>query len=113
MVDSGNLLKEAISNLPVVIVEKSILTGLVDSFILENVENILCGKWLEETNPRAYDYNFRIIPFSSLGNKNGLLLGFKPDFIKVFTEDEVLEKEVIIGIYEETLSGEYSAIIGL
>lgn len=102
--------------MPVVIVEKNILSGLVDSFILENIQNILGGKWLEETNSKIYDYKFRIIPFSSLGNKDGLLLGFKPDYIKIYTDEDILEKEVVVGIYEEALcsySNEYNAIIGL
>lgn len=113
LIDTGNLLKDEISNLSVVIVEKNILTGLIDKSILDNIDNILAGKWLQEFNSRVYDYKFRIIPFSSLGNKNGLILGFRPDFIKIFTEEEVIKKEVIIGIYEDALSGEYSAIIGL
>lgn len=116
LVDSGNLLKEAISNLPVVIVEKSILTGLIDNFILENIDNILTGRWLEESNSRVYDYKFRIIPFSSLGNQNGILLGFKADYVKIYSEDDYEKKEAVIGIYEESLSGasnEYNAIIGL
>ena len=112
----GNLLKESISNLPVIIVEKNALTSLIDSFILDNIDNILGGKWLEETNSKIYEYQFRIIPFSSLGNKNGLLLGFKPDYIKLYTEEECIKKEVIVGIYTESLCGnlnEYSAIVGL
>ena len=105
-----------LSNLPVVIVEKDILTGLIDNFILENINNILEGKWLEETNSEIYDYKFRIIPFSSLGNKNGLLLGFKPDYIEINNDGDYIRKEVIIGIYEDSLSinsNEYNAIIGL
>ena len=109
----GNLLKDVTSDLPVVIVEKNILSGIIDENILENISNILDGKWLNESNSEIYNYKFRIIPFSSLGNKNGILLGFKPDYIKVFTEEDCLKKESIIGIYEEDLSGEYSAIIGL
>ena len=116
LVDSGNLLKESISNLPVVIVEKNILIGLIDTFILENVKEILSGKFLDETNSKIYDYKFRIIPFSSLGNKDGLLLGFKPDYIKVYTDEDNFKKEVVVGIYEESLcsySNDYNAIIGL
>lgn len=112
----GNLLKENISNLPVVIVEKNILSGLIDNSILENISEILSGKFLEETNSKIYDYKLRIIPFSSLGNKDGLLLGFRPDYIKVYTDEDNFEKEVIIGIYEDSLcsySNEYNAIIGL
>ncbi len=102
--------------MPVVIVEKNVLNGLIDSFVLDNIKNILEGKWLGDSNSKIYNYKFRIIPFASLGNKNGLLLGFKPDYIKIYSEDEITKKEAIIGIYEDNLSGysdEYGAIIGL
>ena len=112
----GNLLKETISNLPVIIVEKNVLVNLIDNSVLERVKDILEGKMLDDDNSKIHNYKFRIIPFTSLGNKNGLLLGFKPDFIKIYNEDETIEKKVFVGISEENLSGslnEYNAIIGL
>lgn len=80
--------------MPVIIVEKLALKELVDDSTLENIDNIK-------------------IPFYSLGNNNGLLSGFKPDYIKVYTENDCLKKEVIIGIYNESFSSNYNAIIGL
>lgn len=112
----GNLLKDATSNLPVIIVEKKLLENLIDSWVLENISNILSGKFLEADNSKIHKYKFKIIPFASLGNQNGLLLGFKPDSIKVYSDEEIIEKKAIIGIYEDSLSGysnEYNAIIGL
>lgn len=58
----------------------------------------------------------KMIPFSSLGNENGILRGFKPDCIKVYSDNDYFEKEAFIGIYDGRLcpnSNEYSAIIGL
>lgn len=111
----GNLLKDEITNLPVIIVEKNVLYGLVDSFVLDNLDNIVNGKWINETNSKIYEFKFKLIPFSSLGNKNGLLLGFKPDYIKVYMNDDFFEKKAIIGIYKESLGGnsEYNSIVGL
>ena len=93
LIDSGNLLKEKNSNLPVIIVEEKSLSCFPIN--------------LEET---------RAIPFSSLGNENGVLFGFKPDSIKIYQNDEIKEKEAFIGIYRGNLCGEhqeYHAIIGL
>ena len=109
----GNLLKDEVSNLPVIIVEKNILNNLIDNWILDNTKNILNGKFFENDNQDIHKYKFRIIPFSSLGNQNGLLLGFKPDNIIVYDEDEITEKKGIVGIYEDRLSNDYKAIIGL
>ena len=110
------MLKESISNLPVIIVEKNSLKDLIDNWILENTKNILNGKFLDEDSLNIHKYKFTVIPFSSLGNQNGILLGFKPDNIKVYDDEEIIEKKAIIGIYEDSLSGysnEYNAIIGL
>ena len=110
----GNLLKETISNLPVIIVEKTILEGIIDKDILENIDNIIEGKWLNENNYK--NVKIRIIPFSSLGNENGILLGIKPDYIKLYINDDCEEKEAFIGIYQGNLcngTNEYNAIVGL
>lgn len=58
----------------------------------------------------------KIIPFCSLGNKNGFLVGFKPDVVKIYKENSEEEINAYIGIYQESLGeggDEYNAIIGL
>ena len=111
----GNLLKEPFSNLDVIVVEKMSLKGLIDDDVLKNIDNILNGKWIANSDSGIYNYNFKIIPFSSLGNDNGILLGFKPDYIKVYDEEVVLKNNVIIGIYNGKLNrvNLYTSLIGL
>lgn len=113
MLDTGNLLKEPISKTDVVIVEKDSLEGMVSNDILKNIKHILKGKWIESDN--VHSYKFKLIPFSSLGNENGLLIGFKPDYIKIYGEEECIRKNVLIGIYDGKLSrtNAYSSLIGL
>ena len=116
LIDSGNLLKDPISQLPVIIVEKEKLKELVDIHLLENMDSILKGEWLAENYDSRLQQNFVIIPFRSLGNDHGLLIGFKPDKLELQVEDGYFKKEAIIGIYPGSLSGksgEYQAIIGL
>ena len=58
----------------------------------------------------------KFIPFSSLGKQNGMLLGIKPDYMKViFDETEKVNENVIIGIYNKSLTkrGEYRALVGI
>lgn len=64
---------------------------------------------------RFYNYKFKIIPFTSLGNDNGVLLGFKPDYIKIYDEEIHIKDNVIIGIYTGKLSKSnlYTSLIGL
>lgn len=113
MIDTGNLLKEPISKNDVIIVEKESLEGIVSKDILENIKYILKGKWIQEEN--IYSYKIKLIPFSSLGNDNGLLLGFKPDYVKIYSDDEITRNDVLIGIYDGKLSkaNQYNSLIGL
>jgi hypothetical protein len=79
------------------------------------LNNILNGKWLVNKEEMLYDYNFKIIPFNSLGNENGMLLGFKPDYIKIYAEEVHKKSNIIIGIYDGKLSKAnlYTSLIGL
>jgi len=118
MIDTGNLVKEPITNTPVVIVEESLLEGIIPKEILKNLENILCGNLenLPQDIQDEYLPKLRCIPFSSLGKENGMLVGIKISEIVVKSEDE--EKKtpnIIIGIYERSLTknGEYRALVGV
>lgn len=113
MLDTGNLLKEPISKADVIIVEKESLKEILNRELLENVSSIIKGKWLEAEN--IHSYKLKIIPFSSLGNDNGLLIGFKPDYIKIYGESEIIRDDVLIGIYNGKLTRNnvYTSLIGL
>ena len=115
MIDSGNLLKEPITQTDVIIVEKDSLKEIVEKDILDNIDNILEGKWLESNGERVYSYKFKLIPYMSLGNENGLLVGFKPDYIKIYDEEENVRNDIIVGIYNGRLSkgNLYTSLIGL
>ena len=113
MLDTGNLLKEPLTKADVIVVEKECLYGIINKEILENINEIIKGRWLEDAN--VHSYKLKVIPFSSLGNENGILIGFKPDYIKVYDEEEYIRNDVIIGIYNGKLTrnGMYSGLIGL
>ena len=114
MIDTGNLLKEPISGTPVIIVENDILKNIIPNEILENTEQIIEG--ITEKVPIEYLHKLRIIPFTSLGMQNGMLLGIKANKIIIYAEDEKNETEnVIIGLYDRKLSktGKYTSLIGI
>lgn len=114
MIDTGNLAKEPITNTPVVIVESSLLEKVLPKEILHSIDKILAGKL--DGVKEEYISRLRCIPFSSLGKQNGMLLGIKADEIIVEKEEEnKISKDVIIGVYERSLTkrGEYRALIGL
>ena len=119
LLDTGNMLKDPITRMPVVVVEKEILEDILPDTILNNLNKIIGGdvpKEVYEDENLEYITKFRVIPFSSIGKTNGMLLGFKANKIEIKDEEnsEII-KNVIIGIYENKLSkkNQYSALIGL
>lgn len=118
MVDTGNMLKEPLTGNPVVVVEKTSLYDLIPKEILNNTESILGGDFekIPEDIKNEYISRLKIIPFSSLGKQNGMLLGIKPENLEVINEQSEEKKDnAIIGIYNKSLTkrGEYKALIGI
>lgn len=118
MIDTGNMLKEPITNTPVVVVEHTLLYECIPKEILNNLENIIGGDFekVPEHIKEKYISRLKLIPFSSLGKQNGMLLGIKPQYIKIMKEEEEqINKNVIIGIYNKSLTkkGEYRALMGI
>lgn len=118
MVDTGNMLKEPLTGNPVVVVEKTSLYNLIPKEILNNTDSILGGDFekIPENIREEYISKLKIIPYSSLGKQNGMLLGIKPEKLEVINEQSEEEKNnAIIGIYSKSLTkrGEYKALIGI
>lgn len=96
MIDTGNMLKDPISKTPVIIVQKDKLQNIIDKEILDNLESIIYGTYIKEIE-QDYISRFRLIPFSSIGKQNGMLIGFKPDEIIIeFDGIETKQKNAII-----------------
>ena len=117
MLDTGNMLKDPISNNPVVLIEKKILYDILPKELLENTKNMLGGDFKNnEDLENEYRTRLRIIPFTSVGKQNGMMLGIKVDEIKVITDiDEVINTNAIVCVYEKEFSkrGKYFGIMGM
>ena len=119
LLDTGNLLRDPITGFPVIIVEHKSLNCVLPEKVLNNIGKILGGDIEELGKDEEFSKTisrFRMIPFSSLGKQNGLLLGIKADCVNVIS-DEKIDKvnNAIIGIYDKsfTKNGAYTAIFGL
>lgn len=115
LIDTGNSLKDPISNFPVIIVEFKAIENLLPKEVQdifkryqENDLNII-SELMDKTKNLV---KFRLIPFKSIGKENGMLIGFKPDSVK-FNEFDENFNNIIIGIYNSSLtnSGEYQALL--
>ena len=118
MIDTGNLLKDPLTQKPVLVIEKNSLYNILPKQILNNLENILGGdlEKIPEEIQNEYLPRLKFIPFSSLGKQNGMIIGIKSEEIKILYEDNEIRKEdIVIGIYDKSLTkkGEYEALIGI
>lgn len=113
IIDSGNFLKDPIRKTPVIVVEKQALINLIPNCILHNIDKIING---EEIELGDYISKIRLIPFTSLGRENGILLGIRADSVFIEMEERnIVVENIIIGVYNGTLNreGKYSALVGL
>lgn len=112
ILDTGNMLKDPITKTPVIIVNKNSIKNILPQELLYNIETILGGDCLGKLNNEKIAKRITIIPYTSLGNENGMILGVKPDKIKI--EGKVI-KNVVIGVYDKELSKrkKYDALFGL
>lgn len=125
LIDTGNMLREPITNTEVMVIEHTLLYGIVPKEILNHLEEIIGGELekIPEKIRNKYVSRLKLIPFSSLGKQNGMLIGIKADYIEIEkngekdeSEKEKIKKEnIILGIYNKSLTkrGEYRAIVGM
>lgn len=119
ILDSGNLLVDPLTGAPVVIVEVSALTGLIPEAIITLVEGGTRGELdLERLGQvlaiERYAQRFRVIPFDSLGQKNSLLLGFRPDRVQVKYRGRSIDiPRAVVGLAPGRLSseGDWQALV--
>ncbi len=107
LLDTGNMLKDPLTQKSVVVVTKRCLKKILSDEFFINMECILGGDKIGNIENRI-----KIIPFNSLGNEHGILLGIKSNKVIV---DNIEIKDVIIGIYEKEFSKtrKYDALIGI
>ena len=115
LVDTGHNLREPLSQSPVIIAEfehiKSFLPDGLKVLFYEKQENDL-SILAHDLDKGAFYSRIRMIPFTSLGRTNGMLVGFRPD--KVMLEGtKPLPTDVIIGIYNNKLcqDGRYQGLL--
>ncbi len=112
LLDTGNMLKDPISNSPVLVVEKNTLKEIIPEEVLEETEKILGG---DVKRNEKYQKRLRIIPFSSIGKQNGIMVGIKADKVKITNDiEEIINQNAIICPYDKKMSKQnrYFGLIG-
>lgn len=108
--DTGNSLKDPLTNKPVIVAEYDFIKSCLPSD-LRQMMNVPVdeGEMIEKLTTSTWANRLRLIPFSSIGKRNGLLVGVRADEILIKQgNNPLLQKNVIIGIYLDKLSSENS-----
>lgn len=112
LVDTGNHLRDPLTNTPVIIVEKALFKNILPKYPempghnWEEVASQFKGTWWEA--------RVRLLPFHSVGASKGLLLGFMSDGIYIELDHQTIYRpKVVVGVYHGTLSqeGQYQALL--
>lgn len=117
LVDTGNRLRDPLTGHPVIVVEQSALQQMLPSYLQPAVEQMEAGDLTGVTRLLAserWSSRFRVIPFSSIGRQNGLLIGFRPDAVHLVIDGRpVPADECILAVYKGPLDpdGAYEALI--
>ena len=106
-VDTGNILREPFSNLPVIIVRKS----TAEKIIPQNLMNLLNGYYENNTyniSSSEIKYTIRMVPFKTVAG-SGIFPAFKPK--NIVNNEGILKKAYIAICPDSTLSEEIGALI--
>jgi stage II sporulation protein GA (sporulation sigma-E factor processing peptidase) len=117
LVDTGNQLVDPLTGAPVVIVEYDVLAPYLPphtSHFFQAGGEVDLEKVAQCFAEAGYTIPIRVIPFTTIGKRHGMLVGFKPDEIIIMTGDQkVRNSNVVVGIYGRRLSprGTYHALL--
>lgn len=86
LMDTGNLLKDPISQNPVMIVDVKKLENILPQELINvdySVMNLKKVDYLMNKLSDNISSRFRVIPYKVVGNEDGLLIGIKSDYIEI------------------------------
>lgn len=119
LVDTGNQVRDPVSQDPVVIVEIAAIGELLPSEVREafagkNGPNSEPWELISALTDTSWAARWRVVPYRSVGRDGGILLGFRPDYLEICRGNELVrEQRVVVGLYQQPLSGDgsYRAIL--
>ena len=110
LMDTGNSLIDPVTLVPVIIVEYKLLKNIFSDSIKATLDRIGNDNitWIM-SEVAGKGLSARLIPFSSIGKENGMLLGFIPDRVEIHDDCgvKVLEK-CVVALYDRPLSKDRS-----
>jgi len=117
LLDTGNSLRDPVSQHPVIIIEAGVLKNILPPEVQEAGDKFLQKggiSSMDVLSGTSWAPRLRIIPFSALGTKGGLLLAFRPDSVEVIYGNGTFQGfRAVVGIFPGELSsdGSYQALL--
>jgi len=108
--DTGNSLRDPLTNRPVLVAEYSLLKDcLPEEFQLAIEGGSSEDEVIDHLTGSRWAHRLRLIPFQSIGQKNGILLGIRADEVLVNTGKRcVSHYDLVVALYRDRLSGDDS-----
>lgn len=118
LVDTGNKLHDPLTKQPVIVVECEALLSMFEPAVAEIFDQLETGNMdaVNDISSSSLASRIRVIPFNTLGTSNGMLVGFRPDYVELVHDGQAITiTNTIIAIYKNTLDpdGQYHALIPL
>lgn len=119
LIDTGNDLVEPVSGKPVLVCEYKSLQGLLPQGLRHLMEQhaahdpaqVMQAALAGEASG-GWEKRLRLIPFASIGKDHGMLLGFAPDKLIIYSEGKLQTREAVVALYHSQLGkGEYQAVM--
>lgn len=106
--DTGNGLRDPLTNKPVLVAEYNLIRTCLPDDIKQVMDNPASEEeMLEQLTRCSWATRLRLIPFSSIGKRNGLLVGIRADEVALVNgSNSILHKNIIVGIYLDKISNE-------
>ncbi|GBF34441.1 sporulation sigma-E factor processing peptidase [Desulfocucumis palustris] len=115
LVDTGNSLTDPVSGVPVMVVEYGALKNILPDPLKAAMEKYRDGMTVVSVMAGTrWNERLRLIPFKSLGNDRGLLLGIRPDCLEIKSGSEIKRVEkTVLAIHNSRLDPgrQYSALL--
>lgn len=109
LLDTGNNLFDPITKVPVIIGENVIIKSFIGDEDFELFQDLTKDIYHITDNynrlKKIIDFNIRLIPYTSIGNDNGMLIGFVVDKVIVETGKEAkLRNNIVLALHNKKLS---------
>lgn len=113
LIDTGNSLKDPITNTPVIIAYYKSLVGILPEEMITAATDLGSNDLTNAFMESSLKSRMRIIPYKALGVENGILIGIKVDMVVMKSRNkscEVMSPIIALSIQPISEDGDYQAL---